>query len=57
MVDLAAVHSMLIEMHGGMLTLAVVCILATVVARTHLRMRRTSERYGILWPIDSFMGN
>jgi hypothetical protein len=56
MVDLGAVHSMLIEMHGGMLTLAAVCILATVVARIHLRMRKTSERYGIFWPIDSFMG-
>ncbi len=56
MVDLGAVHSMLIEMHGGMLTLAAVCILATVVARIHLRMRRTSERYGVFWPIDSFMG-
>ena len=56
MVDLVAVHSMLIEMHGGMLTLAAVCILATVVARIHLRMRRTSEKYGIFWPIDSFMG-
>lgn len=56
MVDLAAVHSMLIEMHGGMLTLAAVCILATVVARIHQRMRRTSERYGVLWPLDSLMG-
>ncbi len=54
--DLVAVHSMLIEMHGGMLTLAAVCIVATIVARTHLRMRRTSEKYGILWPMDSFMG-
>jgi hypothetical protein len=56
MVDLAAVHSMLIEMHGGMLTLAAICILATVIARFHLRMRRTSEKYGVFWPIDSFMG-
>jgi hypothetical protein len=56
MVGLEAVHSMLIEMHGGMLTLAAVCILATVVARIHLRMRRTSEKYGVFWPIDSFMG-
>ncbi len=56
MVDLITWHSMLVELHGGMLTLAAVCIVATIVARTHLRMRRTSERYGILWPIDSFMG-
>ena len=56
MVDLVAVHSVLIELHGGMLTLAAICILATVVARIHMRMRRTSERYGIFWPIDSFMG-
>ncbi len=56
MVDLAVLHSMLIEMHGGMLTLATFCILAIVVARIHLRMRRTNEKYGNSWPIDSFMG-
>ena len=56
MVNLIPVHSMLVELHGGMLTLAVVCILATVAARSHLRMRRTNDNYGIFWPADSFMG-
>ena len=56
MVNLVPVHSMFVELHGGMLTLAVVCILATLAARGHLRMRRTSENYGIFWPVDSLMG-
>jgi len=56
LVNLVPVHSMLVELHGGMLTLAVICILATIAARGHLRMRRTSENYGIFWPADSFMG-
>ena len=56
MVDLAVLHSMLIEMHGGMLTLATFCILAIVAARIHLRMRRTNEKYGSSWPMDSFLG-
>ncbi len=55
MVDLGALHSMLIEMHGGMLTLATICTLAMVIAKFHQRMRRTSERYGIFWPLDSFI--
>lgn len=55
MVDLGAVHSMLIEMHGGMLTLAAVCIVAMVIARFHRRMRRTSKWYGIFWPLDSLL--
>lgn len=55
MVDLAAIHSMLIEMHGGMLTLAATCILAMVIARFHQRMRRTSEWYGVFKPLDSFI--
>jgi hypothetical protein len=56
MVNLVPVHSMFVELHGGMLTLAVVCILATLAARGHLRMRRTSGNYGIFWPADSLMG-
>ena len=56
MVDLVAIHSMFIEMHGGMLTLAIVCVLATVVVRAHLRMRTTNEKNGVLSPTDSFMG-
>lgn len=55
MFDLGALHSMLIEMHGGMLTLATFCILAMIIAKVHQRMRRTSEWYGIFWPLDSFM--
>jgi hypothetical protein len=47
---------MLIEMHGGMLTLATFCILAIVIARIHLKMRRTNEAYGSSWPMDTFMG-
>lgn len=56
MVDLAALHSMLIQLHGGMLTLATVCILATVIDRIHLRMRRTNDRHGSFWSVDSGMG-
>lgn len=39
MVDLGAVHSMLIEMHGGMLTLAAACILAMIIAKVQQRIR------------------
>jgi len=56
MVAIATVHSMAVELHSGMLTLAFVCIIATVIARTHLRMRRTSETFGVFWPVDSLMG-
>jgi hypothetical protein len=47
---------MLIQLHGGMLTLATVCILATVIDRIHLRMRRTNDRHGSFWSVDSGMG-
>ncbi|UCE96376.1 MAG: hypothetical protein JSV51_01865 [Candidatus Bathyarchaeota archaeon] len=58
MVDLwlAAWHSMLTEMHGGMLTLATICLLATVIDRIHLRMRRTNDKRGSFWSTDSVMG-
>jgi hypothetical protein len=56
MVDLIAVHSVLVELHGGMLTLAAVCILATVIARISLRTQKTSEKNGSFWPMDSSMG-
>jgi len=56
MSNLVAVHSMLVELHGGMLTLAAVCIVATIVSRTHFRMRKTSDNYGIFWPADSLIG-
>jgi len=54
--NLITVHSMLVELHGGMLTLVAICILATVVARFHFSSRKTSGSYGIFWPADSFMG-
>lgn len=53
---LAAWHSMLIELHGGMLTLATICIIATVIDRIHLRMRRTNDRHGSFWSTDAVMG-
>lgn len=56
MVDFGALHAMLIEMHGGMLTLATACIAAMIVAKIHQRLRRTSKKYGIFWPLDSFLG-
>jgi hypothetical protein len=56
MVAIATVHSMLVELHGGMLTLSFICIIATFIARTHLRMRKTNESYGVFWPVDSLMG-
>jgi len=56
MANLIPVHSMLVELHSGMLVLAVICIFATIAARSHGRMRRTSESYGVFWPADSFMG-
>jgi hypothetical protein len=56
MVAITTIHSMLVELHGGMLTLAFICILATVVARNYLKMRRTSDSFGVFWPADSLMG-
>jgi hypothetical protein len=56
LVDLAGLHSLSVEMHGGMLTLATICILATVIAKIHFRNRRTSDKYGSFWPMDSLMG-
>lgn len=53
MVDLSALHSLTIEMHGGMLTLAAVSILATVLAKVHLKLRRTSEWYAAFKAFDS----
>jgi hypothetical protein len=56
LVDLSTLHSILIEMHGGMLTLAAICILATVIDRIHLRMRRNNDRHGSFWSTDSAVG-
>ncbi len=55
MVDLGALHSMLIEMHGGMLTLATACILGMVIAKFHQRMRRTTEWYNVFRSLDSLI--
>lgn len=54
MVDLSAVHSMLIEMHGGMLTLAAVCILGVIAARIHRRLRNTTKWYARARRLDTF---
>jgi hypothetical protein len=54
LVSLEALHSMLIEMHGGMLTLAAICILGLVAARFHFGLRKRSQLYGIFWPLDGF---
>ena len=56
MVDLSVFHSVLIEMHGGMLTLATICILAIVIDRIHLRMSGTNNKPGGFWSTDSVMG-
>ena len=53
MVTLSALHSMLIEMHGGMLTLATVCIIAVIIAKSHQRLRRTSGWYNSFSRFDS----
>lgn len=54
LINLEALHSMLIEMHGGMLTLAAICILGLVAAKFHFGLRKRSQLYGIFWPLDSF---
>ena len=53
--DLSGVHSMLIGMHSGMLTLAAGCVLITVVARLNLKKQETNENRA-LWPTNSFIG-
>jgi hypothetical protein len=53
---LAAWHSVLKEMHGGMLTLATICILAIVIDRIHLRMAGKNGGHGSFWSTDSVTG-
>jgi hypothetical protein len=53
LINLEALHSMLIEMHGGMLTLATVCIVGLVAAKFYWALRKRSQLYGVLWPLDS----
>ncbi len=55
MVDLHSFHAVLIEMHGGMLTLATLCIVGILIARFHRRMRRTAKWYGVFWPLDTIL--
>lgn len=57
MTDLIAVHSMLVELHGGMLTLAAVCILATIFARSSIKTEKNSDSKGTFWPTNSLAGN
>jgi hypothetical protein len=56
MADLIAVHSMLVELHGGMITLAAVCILATLFARSRIKTQQTSDNKVTFWPTNSFAG-
>jgi hypothetical protein len=54
MADLIALHSMLVELHGGMITLAAVCILATLFARSRVKTQQTSDNKVTFWPTNSF---
>lgn len=56
MFDLAPFHNMLIEMHGGMLTLAIICILAIVIDRIHLKMSSGNNSQSSFWSTDSVIG-
>ena len=56
MVDISSLHSMLIEMHGGMLTLATICIIAIILDRIHLRTSGTNNREAGFWSTVSVMG-
>ena len=54
MADLRALHSMLIEMHGGMLTLAAFCTFAMIATKFYQKMRRKSEGQGAFQMMDEF---
>ena len=56
MVDISSLHSMLIEMHGGMLTLATICIIAIILDRIHLKMSGTNNKEAGFWSTASAMG-
>jgi len=56
LVNVIALHSVLVEFHGGMLTLAVICIIATVVARSRVKLQKTNESLGSFWPGNSSSG-
>lgn len=55
MLELAPFHSVLKEMHTGMLTLATFCILIIVIDRIQLKTRKTSKN-GSFWSTDTVMG-
>ena len=56
MTSLVAWHSMLVELHGGMLALTAFCIFAILLSRAHFNSRKTSETYGLFWVADSYVG-
>lgn len=56
MLELAPLHSVLKEMHTGMLTLATICILIIVIDRIQLKLRKTSNKHGSFWSTDSVKG-
>ena len=58
MVNLVPLHSVLVELHIGMITLAVVCVLATAIAKSQSKIQSDdNEESGISWPSNSFVGN
>jgi hypothetical protein len=54
MFNLDALHSMLIELHGGTLALAAICIIGLIAAKIHWSLRKKSQSYGIFWILDGF---
>jgi hypothetical protein len=55
MVDLETIHAMLVQMHGGILTLTVICIFAMVITKFYFRIQRTNKGQGILSRLDPFV--
>ena len=53
---LASLHNMLVEMHAGMLVLAIFCIVLIIIDRIHLRVSGTNGKSGDFWSTDSGMG-
>ncbi len=54
MVDMKALHAVLIEMHGGMLTLAAVCILGVVAVKVVHRLRGSKESNSLLYRLEQY---
>jgi len=55
-VNVVAWHSMLVELHSGMIALAAICIIATVIARSQLKTLSKSESNSFFWPVDCLAG-